>query len=75
MPAISSQFDIWQAVEVAHVGKHNRQIARILDDAVNYLAMHGLEPYGLGNGPDGNVIARAVPFVTRNSSKRPAIVL
>ena len=57
MPAISSQFDIWQAVEVAHVGKHNRQIARILDDAVNYLAMHGLEPYGLGNGPVGVNVA------------------
>ena len=53
IPAIFSQLDIWQTVEIAHVRKHNWQIARLLDDTVDYLAMHGLEPYGLGNGPVG----------------------
>ena len=57
MPAVFSQLDIWQTVEIAHVGKHNRQVARLLDDAVNYLAMHDLEPQEFGNGPVGVNVA------------------
>jgi len=57
-------------MKIADVAKYNRQVLRLLNDVGDDLAVHGLEPYELGNGPVGVNVAvyRATPLVMRNSS-------
>ena len=74
IPAIIGQFRVCQQMEIADVAKYNWQVLRLLDDIVDDLAVHGSEPYGLGNGPLGGVkveVYRATPLVMRKSSILP----
>ena len=62
-------------MEVADVAKYNRQVLRLLNDTVDDLAVHGSEPYELGNGDVVGVklaVYRATPLVSRKSSIFPS---